>query len=304
MASPVTVRALLLLFALAALWAGSFTLIKVAVATMPPFSVAAGRVAIAAIALIGFVYLRGERMAAPVRIWGLLIWIGLLGSSAPFALIHWGETHIDSGLAAILMAIVPLFTVLIAHAFTRAERLSVGKLAGILMGLAGVVLLVGVDAVAGLGAHAVAELAIVVAALSYAVTNVLSLGLHAQSPAVSSAGSMVTAVLFSVPAAFIFESPWQLTPSLSAILVVGALGLFATALAWVIYFHLVRTMGATFTALTNYILPPLGVLWGMLFLAERPGTNAYLALGLILAGIAITNLDIHRSARRAALGGN
>ena len=301
MSSPVSLRAVALLFLLAAIWAGTFTLIKVAVETMPPFTIAAGRVVLAMVILVVLVRIRRERWPATLRVWGLFAVVGLVGNTLPFVLFSWGEIYVDSGLTAILMGSVPLFTMLLAHGFVADERLTVGRVAGILMGLVGLVLLVGVDAMGGAGLDVLAQLAIVVAAFGYAVSNILARRLRGHSATMIAAGVLIMATLWTLPFSAALDAPWQLTPSADAVWAVAALGVIGTGLALILYFHLVTTVGATFASLTSYLIPVLGVAWGMVFLAEELTVRSALALALIVGGVAITNLELNRASR--ALGG-
>lgn len=301
MSSPITLRAVALLFLLAAIWAGTFTLIKVAVETIPPFTIAAGRVVLAMVILVVLVRIRRERWPATLRVWGLFALIGLVGNTLPFVLFSWGEIYVDSGLTAILMGSVPLFTMLLAHGFVADERLTVGRVAGIFMGLVGLVLLVGVDAMGSAGLDVLAQLAIVAAAFGYAVSNILARRLRGHSATIIAAGVLIMATMWTLPFSAAVDAPWQLTPSAEAVWAVAALGVIGTGLALILYFHLVTTVGATFASLTSYLIPVLGVAWGMVFLAEELTVRSALALALIVGGVAITNLELNRA--RRALGG-
>ena len=300
MSSPVTLRAVVLLIILASVWAGTFTLIKVAVETMPPFTIAAGRVVLAMVILVVLVQIRRERWPATLRLWGLFALIGLVGNTLPFVLFSWGEIYIDSGLTAILMGSIPLMTMLLAHCFVADERLTPGRVAGILMGLVGLVMLVGVDALGGAGRDVLAQLAILAAALGYAVSNILVRRLRGHSATVITAGVLVMATLWTLPMSIAFDAPWQLEPSAEAIWAVAALGVIGTGLSLILYFYLVTTVGATFASLTNYLIPVLAVAWGMLFLAEELTLRSGIALALIVGGVAITNLELRRASRALA----
>ena len=164
----------LLLAALALMWGSAFLLIKIAVATVPPFSIVAGRLVLGMVFTLVYILLIGDRLPTAARDWGVFAIIALLGNVIPFALIGWGELRIDSALAAIMIATVPLFTSVLAHYFTDDEPLSVKRFAGVLVGLVGVVMLVGWDALAGIGATVLSQLAIIVAAFSYACTNIVA----------------------------------------------------------------------------------------------------------------------------------
>ncbi len=282
-------RDLALLFLLGAIWGSSFMLIKVAVATVPPVTIAAGRILLAAVVLVAFVRARGERMPSRAVAWGPFAVIAVLGNAVPFTLIGWGELRVDSGLAAILMGTVPLVTVLLAHLVISDERFTLNKLGGLAVGFAGVVVLVGPDALAGLGDDVRAQLAIFGAALCYAATTVYVRRLRGVTATVTAAATMVVATVLIVPFSLVIDTPWRLSPTPTAIAAVVALGLIATAGGSLIYFRLIRTTGATFASLVNYLIPPIGVIWGMLVLDEPLSAQAIAALALILCGIAVIN---------------
>ncbi|HEX3209868.1 MAG TPA: DMT family transporter, partial [Geminicoccaceae bacterium] len=162
----------LLLVALSGLWGGSFFFAKVALAELPPFTVVLARVALAALALLPVVLASGQRLPRSPRLWGRFVVMGALNNLLPFSLIVWGQTRIDSGLASILNATTPLFAVVLAHVLTRDERLPPGRLAGVLAGLIGVAVMIGPQALAGLGGQVLAQLAVLGAALSYALAGI------------------------------------------------------------------------------------------------------------------------------------
>ncbi len=295
-------REVVLLLALSAFWGASFLFIKVAVTTVPPFTLAAGRLVLAAGLLFAFVNVRGGRLPASLRAWGPFVVIGIAGNVLPFVLINWSETRIDSGLAAILIGTMPIFTVLIAHRFTRDERLTRDKVTGIALGFAGLAVLVGSGALAGLGGDITAQLAVCAAAASYAATAVYSRRLARVSPEITAAGSIIAGAAIALPLSLAIDRPWALAPSGEALAAIAALAVLSTALAAVIFFHLLASAGATFTALSNYLIPLSGVLWGVLFLSERPGLNALLALAMILGAVALVRPGPPKVAGRAGNG--
>lgn len=285
------------------MWGASFLFIKVAVATVPPLTVVAARLVIAAVLLAAFVHARGVRLPASFRAWRPFLLVGITGNVLPFALINWGETRIDSGLAAILIGTMPLFTVLFAHRFTGDERLTRQKLAGIAIGFAGIAVLVGPEALAGFGADIAAELAVCGAAVSYAATAVYCRKLARISPEVTAAASIIAGAAIAVPLSLIFERPWSIAPSGPALAAIGALAVLSTALGALLFFRLLASAGATFAALSNYLIPLSGVLWGVLLLGERPGVNALVTLAMILASIALVRRGTPKSSRRGRGGG-
>lgn len=285
----------MLLILLASLWSSSFAAIKIGVGTIPPLTLAAGRIAVAAAVLYALIALRGQRLPRSARLWALFFLIGVTGNALPFTLIAWGEERIDSGLAAILMAVMPPTTVLLTHVFTRDERLTAPKLIGVAMGFAGVVLLIGPEALRGLGGEAGRQLAVAGGAVCYAVTFTIARFVPPSPPAVRSAAVMICASVQMIPLALLVDQPWALSPSAGSVAALVYLGLLPTALATIIFFQLISARGATFVALNNYMIPVLGVIWGAAFLGERISLQALGALALILIGIGVTSLRRRRA---------
>lgn len=288
----------LLLFLLATAWGSSFTLIKVAVETIPPLSIAAGRILIGALLLLILMRARGAALPRRPRAWLKLALMGVIGIVLPFSLIGWGEARIDSGLAAILIAVVPFATILLAHVFVPDEPLSAGKLAGLGLGFLGILLLIGPAALNGLGNGLLGQSAIVAAALCYAVSSIIARRPPSLAPDVAAAGMLVTAAIVAVPVALLADHPWDLRPTPAALAAVGALGLISTAGGYVLFFRIIGRAGAGFSSFNNFLVPVMGVLWGALLLGERIDPRALLALGLILSGLAAPRLRLGRTPRR------
>ncbi len=281
------VRHLALLFLLASIWGSSFMAIKVGVETIPPLTLAAARVMLATVVLWGFARLRGVALPRGGRIWLYCFLLGVIGNGLPFTLINWGEERIDSGLAAILMAVMPLATVVMAHFFTVGDRMTPVKLAGVVIGFGGVVVLVGPEAVKGLGGDVWRQLAVSGGAVSYAVAAILARNMPPAPLIARSAAVMIVASLVMTPLALAFEAPWTLNPSPEALLAGAYLGLIPTALATIILFHLLQSRSASFIAQINYLIPVFGVLWGVVVLGEGVSPQSATALAVILAGMAI-----------------
>jgi drug/metabolite transporter (DMT)-like permease len=279
----------LTLLILSLIWGASFLFIKVAVATIPPFSVAFGRTALAAVLLYLVLRSRGLRMPGWGSVWGTFLLMGLFNGAVPYTLITWAEIHIDSGLAAIVNALMPLFTVLLAHLFTGDERLSWMKIVGIFLGFLGVVALIGPAALKGLGKDVIAQLAVMAAAWCYAVAIIYGRRLKGITPLVSATGQLFCAAFLTLPMVLVFDAPWALSPSFISVAALTCLSLLGTALAYLLYYYLLQRIGSTNLSLVTYLLPITGVFWGALLLGERLHWSAFLALGMILAGIAGVN---------------
>ena len=271
--------------------------IKIAVVSIPPLTLAAGRVALAAAVLYAFIRLSGKRMPRLGRNWTLYFTVAFFGNSLPFTLIGWGEEHIDSGLAAILMAVMPLATLLLAHVFVKDEPLTMNKLIGIAVGFTGVVVLVGPDVLKGLGSDALRQGAVAGGALCYAVATITARLLPEAPPAVRAASVLMWSAVQIVPTALILDAPWLLIPSVGSLASAVYLGLFPTALATIIYFYLISARGASFIAFNNYLVPVFGVMWGTALLGERVSMQELIALALILGGIATSGV-VGRKAQR------
>jgi len=289
-----------LLVALGAVWGSSFLLIKLAVATIPPITVATGRIAIGALVLAVIVAARRQLWPRERRTWLLLAFMGLVGNVVPFSLINWGEVHIDSGLAAILMSTVPLATILLAPAFVRDEPITAGKLVGVALGMAGVVVLIGPGALIGAHGELLGQIAVTAAALCYAVNGLVARRLPRMPVEVISAGTLLCATVAGLPFCLAVDRPWEIAPSGLSLAALIGLGIVNTAGGYLLLFKLVVRAGAGFASLNNFLVPLFGVMWGVLLLAERPSPQALLGLLLIFAGLAAVRLWPRRA---AATGG-
>ena len=276
------------LFLLALIWGSSFGMIKVGVEHISPLTLVAGRVAIAALILYAWLRLvrRDKLELSAFSLWHYLV-VGLLGHSIPFSLITWSETFIDSSVAAVLMGVMPIVTAVLAHFFLKDEPFDRLKLLGIAFGFGGLVTLLGTTALKGLGSHTVAQLVTVVAAISYASVTIYVRRYVQQSGLQIATGAMIVATITSTLIALTFESPLQLEWTVASIAPIFYLGVFPTAVASLLYFQLVRKIGATSFSQVNYIIPLVGSLIGVVFMGESPKLRMWLALCLILIGIAL-----------------
>lgn len=292
--------AYVLLVVLAAIWGASFLFIKVAVEAIPPMTLVAARLVLAAAAMLVYLWAVGRRLPRDGAIWRDFLVLAVAGNIVPFALISYGEVVIDSGLAAILMAIMPLSSLALAHVFTRDERLSPAKVAGMVVGFAGILVLVGPDALAGLGREVLAQIAVAGAAVCYAISNVYTRvrGVVNLPASVTSAGVLLCAAVLAIPLSLIADRPWTLVPTTDSLIALVILALVCTSLAYLILFHLITTTGATFVAFINYLVPVFGVAWGAILLHETVRPGALAGLGLILAGIAVSRLRMRRHGQR------
>lgn len=270
-------------------WGASFFFYKVLVAELGPFTIVFGRMAIAALVMNVYLRLSGGKLPA-WRDWGPFFVFAAINNVVPFALIAYGETHISSGLASIINGMTPIFTVVVAHYWTHNEKLSWNKVAGVGLGFAGVVLLIGPDALAGLGnADLLGELACLAATVSYGFAGVYGKRFVGRSLAQVSTAQMNAATVLVIPFAAIIEHPWTLpVPTLGVWSALFGIALVSTVLAYLIYFHILAKAGATNISLVTFLVPVSAVLMGVFFLGESVNANAVggmLAIGLGLAAI-------------------
>ena len=292
-----------LLCFLAFLWGSSFLAIKIAVDEgLPPMSLATYRIAIGAVVLCGLACVKGQAWPRGGGLWRRLVFLGIVGNSLPFFLIGWGEQYTPSNLAAILMAIIPICVVILAHQMTPDEKLTFGKSEGVGMALVGVVVLVGVDALKGIGQSVLGQLAILGATISYSVYGVTTRRLPSMGPEMTVGTILLMGFLTLLPVWLVHDRPWEIHHTRPAILVVFWLGLISTACGNLLFFLIMRRVGVGFAAFNNYLVPVMGIGWGFFWLGEKPGWNALLALVMILAGLAATRFLTAPATWRRATG--
>lgn len=278
----------LLLLLLALLWGSSFLFMKIAVQALPVFTVVLGRIGIAALLVSGFVYARRLRWPKTAKRWGQLILLGFLRAGLPISLFVWAGTQIDSNLSGILNSTTPLFTAIVAHALTQDEKLNGARITGILLGMAGVIMLIGISVLQGLGSNVLGQLAILGATCSYGFSNVYGRRFKDMPVAVSTAGLLFGATVIILPLALVFDQPWTLHFSLQPTLAVLVLAVVNTAIAFLVWLTLILRAGATHTAQVTFIIPFVSIVLGFLFLGEQIGWNALVGLGFILMGLAVS----------------
>lgn len=274
----------LLLF-VATLWAGSYIWVKIGLASIPPLTLMSGRICIAGLFLL--VVLRWRELSLPTdaATWRIYAVQGLLGTVLPFALVAWGQQWVDAGPTAILNSISPVFAFIITWAITRHESATALKLFGVVAGLAGVVVVMGPDALTALGSSALPQFAIVASALCYAMSAINSHQLRNADPVVSAAGSLTAASLIIVPCTLILEQPWNVRPTSSGILAVLALGLASTGLGYILYFRLVRSLGTIGVTAQSYLRAPIGVFLAALLLGESVTFAMLAGMALVVVGV-------------------
>src|SRR5688572_12565266 len=286
---------LALLALLAGLWGSSYLLIKVALATIPPVTLIAIRVSLAAVLLLAIMGLQNARFPKDGQTWRLLLVQALLSSIAPWTLLAWGQQHIDSGLAGVLNSTSPIFVFLITLLVTRHEAVTSWKLAGALLGVVGVTLIMGVEVLRGLGQQVAGQLAVLVSAFLYALAAIHGKHFSSISPTVAAAGTMLCSTVCLIPLSLVTEKPWMLEPSALSIGAAAALGTFNTAVAVLIYFRLVRTLGSMGVASQSYLRMGVSVLLGVVVLDEQVTAEIGLGLAAIVLGVLAINLRARRA---------
>ncbi len=285
------------LFLLSLLWGGSFFCVAIAVTELPPLTVALARVGLAAAVMVAVVYIAGDRLPVRLSDWTLLAAMGLLNNAIPFTAISWAQVHIDSGLASILNATTPFFTVLLAHLLTRDERMTPAKLFGVLIGLAGVVALIGPAALDGLGVDGLAQGAILIGAMSYALAGIHGKRLKHLSSPVAAAGMLVASTVILFPVTLVIDPPLTATPSARAVAAIIVLAVFSTGLAYILYFRILRAAGATNVLLVTFLVPVSALTLGILILDETLTLPAMLGMALIFIGLGAVDGRIFKRLR-------
>ena len=260
--------AVAMLFALAVLWSLSYTLTKIAVTTIPPITLTAIRAIIAGSLLLLIMKLQGAVLPRDWKIRRTLILQSFLNSIIPFSLITWAQETVDVNIAVILSSTSPIFAFFLTWAITRHEAATPLKLLGVIAGLAGVCMIVGAGALAGIGKDLLAQLALLGAALSYAFAAIVGRTFDGLDPIVPAACTISFATVVLVPASLLFEAPFSIAPSQASIVALLVLSVFSTSLAYIIYFWLLKAVGSIGATSQSYLRIPIGVFFGVIFLGE------------------------------------
>jgi drug/metabolite transporter (DMT)-like permease len=293
---PNLARELALLLLLATLWGASYTFIKLGVATIAPITLIAARTAVAGLLLLAIMCWRGVKMPRDGATWRRFLMQACLNSVIPWTLLAWGERSVDAGLATILNSASPIFTFLLTAAVTRHEAASPRKLFGVVAGMAGICLIVGVEVFDAVGGSLVAELAIVAAAICYACAAIFGRNFGGLNPMAPAAGSLLAGAAFLIPASLVMERPWTMAPSVVSVLALLGLAVVSTALAFVIYFRLIQTLGSVGTTAQAYLRVPIGVAIGVAVLDERLSPTAWIGLACVVAGVAAMTIPARMKA--------
>lgn len=287
-----------MLLSLAAIWGSSFFFFKVMLAALPPFTVVLGRVGLAGVILNVWLLLRRDYMPASARTWGAFLVMGLLNNAIPFTLIVLGETRISVGLASILNATTPMFTVLVAHWLTANEKMTPGKVAGVMIGLAGVTVLIGPDLLSGIrNGDTTGEIACLSAALSYAFAGIYGRRFKGSNPVKVATGQITGSTLILLPLVAVIDRPWTL-PAPGADIWGAMIGIavLCTVIAYVLYFRILAVAGATNVLLVTFLVPISALLLGWFVLGESITPRALAGMAVIGLGLACIDGRIARTA--------
>ncbi len=290
-----TALELALLLLLATLWSASYTFIKIGIETIPPITLIAGRTLIAGLFLLAVIHLRGQRLPLNPRTWSKFMFQAVLNTAIPFTLIAWSELRVDAGLAIILNSTTPIFTFLITALITQHEPVTLRKLLGVVIGLAGISLIIGMEAFGGLGDEVWSQLAIIVATISFAAAAIFGKNFVGLDPLMPAAGSLLCGAALLIPASLAVDHPWALQPSLRSLGALLGLAVFSTALAFAIYFRLLQTLGSVSATAQAYIRVPIGVGLSMLVLGETLQPTAWIGLPCVIAGVIAMTLPSARA---------
>ncbi|SET92525.1 Permease of the drug/metabolite transporter (DMT) superfamily [Variovorax sp. OV084] len=284
-----------LLALLATCWGASYTFIKIGVATIPPVTLIAARTLIAGLLLLAVLRMRGVKLPKEPAMWWRFALQACLNSVLPFTLIAWAERSVDAGLATILNSTSPIFIFLLGLGLGGSERPTLRRLFGVGAGLAGICLIVGFEALNGLGHSLLAQLGLVAAAVCYGCAAMFGRVFKGLDPMVPAAGSLLSGTAMLLPASLVIDRPWTLAPSAASMMAVLALAVLSTALAFTIYFRLIKTLGPMSTAAQAYLRVPIGVMIGVVFLGEAPAPTAWAGLACIMAGVIAMTMPARRA---------
>ena len=276
-----------LLIALSLLWGGSFFFAAYAVREVPPLTLVLARVSLAAIALLGFACLARLKLPSDLKTWRSFFIMGVLNNCIPFSLIFWGQIYIASGLAAIFNATTPLFTVVLVHFLARDERLTMARIFGVVCGIAGVAIMIGPELLGTIGENAIAQIAVLAAALSYGFASIFGRRFAHRPPVVTAAGQLTASSIVLLPVVIYFEPLSEQTlPGISTSAAILALALLCTALAYVLFFRILKLAGATNVSLVTFLIPVSAIALGVVVLDEKIEFIHIVGMAFIATGLA------------------
>ena len=275
-----------LLLALACCWSSTYPLTKIGLEAIPPITFISARSMVAAIFLLAILRIRGIRMPTDVSSWKMFAFQQTINSTIPFLVITWAQQYVPASNTVVLASTTPIFAFFITWAITRHEPATLLKLAGAILGLAGTGVIIGLDAIQGLGTEIVAEMAILLATISFAFATIFGLRLSEYHPMVVAAGSLLFGGFVLLPASLVVDHPWTLRPTLEALIATVAMGIFSSALGLMLFYTCLNRLGTITTNAQSYLRIPIGVGLSVLLLGESVPSNLALGLVLVMAGVA------------------
>jgi drug/metabolite transporter (DMT)-like permease len=274
---------------LSIVWGFGFYLIAIALRSFPPLTLVTLRLVFGAFTLIIVMYLKGLSLPRDPLWWGYFSLLALVGNLLPFSLIAWAETNIPSSQAGLIMALMPITTMVLAHYFVAHERLTPRRASGVLLGFLGVLVLMGAQTIEGIGVGSLLpQLACVLATVAYAVNTVYVKRLPKINGLVAGAGSLIAGSFLLAPVALVVDQPWALEVSATSWLAIVTLGAVGTGLATWVYFVVIHECGPNFLSIINYIIPAISFAAGVVLLSEPASLAQFAGLLLICMGIAIS----------------
>ena len=275
-----------LLLMLACCWSSTYPLTKIGLGSIPPITFISARSLIAAAFLITVLRIRGLRLPTDARAWKLFAQQQTINSTIPFLMITWAQQYVPASTTVVLASTTPIFAFLITWGITRHEPATLLKLAGAILGLAGTAAIIGLDALGGLSSDIVAEMAILLATISFACATIFGLRLSEYEPMVVAAGSLLFGGCVLLPFAMVLEHPWTLRPTPQALAAAATMGIFSSALGLMLFYMCLRRLGTIITNAQGYLRIPIGVGLSVLLLGESVPQNLALGLVLVMAGVA------------------
>ena len=275
----------IVLFALGALWGSSFGAIKIALHGVTPLTVMSVRILLAGAALLLLILIRKTPLPRGIQNWIKIGWMALFGTLIPFFLVPWGQLQIDSSLAAILMAVNPLFALTLGHFFSEHESFSLRQLLAMLVGFSGILLVFGENAISSINGNIWAQLAVIGAGFCYTISGVIVSRVRGASADSVSASIFICSSVIVFPLWMILEQPWSLHFETESLLALTHLGLVSTGMAFLMRYYIILRAGAVFLSYVAFIIPMFGILFGILFLGETISANTMGAVVLILSGV-------------------
>jgi drug/metabolite transporter (DMT)-like permease len=281
-----------LIVTLAILWGSGFTLIEIGLRSVPPNTLVFARMALAVPPLLLLLKRRGETLPGDFKSWEMLTIVGLLNVVVPFILFYWGMTQISTGLASILNATTPLWGVVAAHFLTRDEKATPARVIGVLFGVAGIAVMIGVDALKGMSSGILAQIACLIATLCYALGSIYGrrFGQSGMTPLSIATGQVIASAIILLPIALFTDAPLSLPmPGMVFWLSTIAMAVFSTSLAYFLFFKLVESAGASNSLLVTFLIPIVAIVLGAVFLGERFSVNQ--GAGVVLIAVGLVLLD-------------